>query len=68
MKKWFLKQLTEPTAWLCFTVIIALLLTRSDTIALTICAFGIIMDESAMKDWCAKVAPGITAKIDSWTA
>lgn len=67
MKKWFIKQLTEPTAWLCAAIIAALLLTRGDTIAICICIVGILLDESAMKAWCAKVAPGIATKIEEWS-
>ncbi len=64
MTNWIIKQLTEPTAWLCFAIIVTLLLTRSDTIAICICIFGIAMDEDVMKAWCAKVAPGIAAWIE----
>lgn len=64
MKNWIKKQLTEPTAWLCFVLIAVLIFTRSDTIALVLCVIGILMDEDAMKAWCAKVAPGLSKKID----
>lgn len=66
MKKFFINQLTEPSAWLCLTIILILIFTRSDTIAILACIIGIILDEGKMKEWCAKVAPGITAKIDEW--
>lgn len=67
MKNWFLKQLTEPTAWLCAAIIVTLIFTRSDTIAILICALGIAMDEEWMKRKCAELAPGITRKINEWT-
>lgn len=65
---WIRKQLTEPTAWLCFAIIVTLIVTRSDTIAICIALFGILMDEDVMKAWCARVAPGIARWMDEWRA
>ena len=66
MKKWMLSQLTEPTAWLCFAFIISVIL-MPDWFSILLALIGIAIDEAAMKAWCAKVAPGIAAKIDEWT-
>lgn len=66
-KNWLIKQLTEPTAWLCFIIILILIFTRSDTIAICTCIAGILMDEEWMKKKCAEIAPGITKKINEWS-
>jgi len=66
MKKWLINQLTEPTAWLCFLFILSVII-MPDWFSILLAVAGILMDESAMKSWCAKVAPGIAAKIEEWT-
>lgn len=67
MKNWIITQLTEPTAWLCALLIVSIII-MPDWFSILICVIGIAMDESAMKAWCAKSAPGIAKKINEWTA
>lgn len=66
MINWIKKQLTEPTAWLCSAIIVAAILTRTDTFVIWIAIIGIMLDEDAFKAWCAKVAPSLSEKLDDW--
>jgi hypothetical protein len=63
LKKWLLTQLTEPTAWICTAVIIAVLFFP-DWFVILLAVVGILLDEAAMKSWCAKVAPGIAKRVE----
>lgn len=66
MKKWLINQLTEPTAWAGATLIVSILFFP-DWFSIMLCVILILMDEAAMKAWCARQAPGIAAKIEEWT-
>lgn len=66
MKKWFLLQLTETTAWIgLFVILAALFLPRSYIVILG--AILIAVDDNIVKKWIAKISPRLAAKIEEWT-
>lgn len=63
--KWIKQQLTEFTAWAGFMMIIgAFFAPRSAFVIIGILL--ICIDDKKAKAWCAKVAPGVAAKIEEW--
>lgn len=66
MKKWFLLQLTETTAWIgLFVILAALFLPRSYIVFLGIVLIAV--DDNIVKKWIAKISPRLAAKIEEWT-
>lgn len=62
---WLKQQLTEFTAWIGFALIIcALIAPRWVFIMLGILLIS--TDDKRVKEWCDKVAPGLSRKLDDW--
>lgn len=68
MLNWLKKQLTEPTAWICFIILVLAIFTRSDWFIVTACIIGIMLDEEKFKTWCNEKAPGISKWFDELLA
>lgn len=66
MMNWVKKQLFEPTAWIGFLIAVATLLAAPRWFVLLLCVLAILMPEDEVKEWLAKKAPGLAAKIDNW--
>ncbi len=65
MKKFIISNLVEPTAWAGLVLCVcAFVMPRWFLFLLGVLI--IAMDENAAKAWCAKRAPGITAKLNEW--
>ena len=61
MKKWFLLQLTEVTAWIGFILILSAFFAPREYIAI----LGVVLiatDDEALKAWLAKRSP----KLQAW--
>lgn len=59
MKKWFLLQLTEVSAWIGFIIIVAAFMAPREYIAI-LGAILIATDDEALKAWLAKRSPALT--------
>jgi len=59
MKKWFLLQLTEVSAWIGFIIVLSAFFAPREYIAI----LGVLLiatDDVALKNWVAKHVPGLT--------
>lgn len=66
MKKWFLLQLTEMSAWIGFIIIIAAFIVPREYIAL----LGVLLiatDDDALKARVAKMSPGLAKWFEDLT-
>lgn len=66
MKKYLLGRLIEPSTWVGIGVILgALFFPRWFIILLGVLL--IVSGDTWLKNWVARNAPGISAKVDEWT-
>ncbi|MHC5536865.1 hypothetical protein ACYOEI_01165 [Singulisphaera rosea] len=66
MKKYFLAQLSQVSAWIGFFFILSAFFASRPTILV----FGgllILTDDEALKGWVSRKAPWLVSKIEEWT-
>lgn len=66
MKKWFLAQLTQVSAWIGAIIIVSAFIAPREYIAI----FGILLiitDDEALKNWLAKRSPKLQAWLEGLT-